>query len=266
MSVIPDTIQPYMPLIQGIALAIAIFLAGWVLSKWANGLTVRALRKAKVDKALSNFLGSLAQYSVLAAAVISSLGAVGVETTSLVAVFASAGIAVGLALQGNLANFASGVMILFFRPFNLDDLVTLAGHTGTVMDIGLFATTMVNLDNETIILPNSAITSASIVNLSSRGIRRGTIDIGVAYGSDLKQVQDVLLQAAKRSSLVLEDPGAATAFVGFGASSLDFKLFIWCNSPEYLNMLHEVRLAVYEELNTAGIEIPFNQVVVHQAS
>ena len=265
MPEIPSALQPYMPLIEGIALAILIFFIGWIVSKWANKITARVLRRSKVDEALCRFLGTIAQYTVLAATVISALGAVGVETTSLVAVFASAGLAVGLALQGNLANFASGVMILFFRPVNLEDLVTVGGHTGFVKDIGIFASTILTPDNEKIIVPNSAITGDAIVNHTAMGTRRGAIDVGVAYGSDLQQVQQVLLKAATLSPVVLKDPAPAIAFVGLGASSLDLKVFVWCQSADYLDMLHQVRTAVYDELNAAGIEIPFNQIVVHQA-
>ncbi len=262
---IPEAIQPWIPLVQGILLAIVIFVVGWIASKWARALVVGMFRRRRMDEALGRFLGSLAQYAVLAAAVIAALGAVGIETTSLVAIFASAGLAVGLALQGNLANFASGVMILIFRPFDLGDIITAGGHTGAVDDIGIFATTLVTPGNEKIIVPNAAIMGGSIVNLTTLGNRRAEIDVGVAYGADVGQVMEVLARAAASADLVLADPAPAVAFVGLGASSIDFKVLVWAKSTDWIPVQHNVRRAVYEALNEAGIDIPFNQIVVHQA-
>jgi small conductance mechanosensitive channel len=265
-----DTLQSFidwgLPFAQDFLLAIVIFIIGWIVSKWTNKLVQQALAKGKVDVALSRFLGTIAQYTVLVAAVIAALGTVGIETTSVVAVFASAGLAVGLALQGSLSNFAAGVMILFFKPFQLEDVITAGGHTGKVIDIGLFATTLHTPDNMKIIIPNSAIGGGSVINITTLGTRRGAVDVGVAYGEDLDKVQAVLEKAAAKPGMVLSDPAPAVAFVGLGASSLDFKVLTWCNSPDYLAMLHAVRCEVYDELNAAGIEIPFNQIVVHQAA
>jgi len=254
-----------LPFAQDLMLALVIFIIGWIVSKWTNKLVQKAMAKGNTDVALGRFLGSIAQYTVLVAAIIAALGTVGIQTTSVVAVFASAGLAVGLALQGSLSNFASGVMILFFKPFILNDMITAGGHTGVAVDIGLFATTLHTPDNMKIIIPNSAITGGSIVNITTLGTRRGAIDVGVAYGADLEKAKAVLEKAASKPGMVLSDPAPAVAFVGLGASSLDFKVMTWCNSPDYLAMLHAVRCEVYDELNAAGIEIPFAQIVVHQA-
>jgi small conductance mechanosensitive channel len=203
---------------------------------------------------------------VLAAGLITALGKVGVETTSLLAIFASAGLAVGLALQGSLANFASGVLILFFRPFSLGDKVQVAGQTGAVSDIGLFATTLLTIDNQTVIVPNSAATGGTIVNITTRGTLRGSIDFGVAYGTDLVQAMQTAQAAVAELDVVLDDPAPAVAFIEIGASSPNFQVHCWCNSADYLTMLHEARLAIYNALDREGIEIPFDQVVIHQAS
>jgi small conductance mechanosensitive channel len=183
-----------------------------------------------------------------------------------VAILASAGLAIGLALQGSLANFAAGVMILIFRPFDLGDKVTAAGNTGKVNDIGLFATTLVTADNETIITPNSSITSESIINHTTRGTLRGNISVGVAYGANIDQAIQVMEKACRESDLVLEDPAPSVAFVGFGASSIDFVVRPWATSGDYLTMLHNVRVNLYDRLNEAEIEIPFDQIVVHNAA
>lgn len=258
-------IGPYLPVIKGVIWAVAILLTGFWLSKMANRLIVKLFNKRKLDQALGKFVGNLARYTVIAATFIAALGEVGVETTSLVAIFASAGLAVGLALQGTLSNFSSGVLLLFFRPFDLGDRITAGGETGSVEDIGLFATTMVTLDNHTIIVPNSQILGGSIKNFTTRGHLRGAIDVGVAYGLDVEKVIPVLQKAAERAELTMDDPAPAVAFVGLGASSLDFRVFAWATPDDFIPMQHNVRMAIYQDLEAAGIEIPFSQIVVHQA-
>ncbi len=250
---------------QSILMAAVILFIGWMASKWTHLIILSVARGRRLDEALSRFAASIAQYTILAATIITSLGAVGVETTSLVAIFASAGLAVGLALQGSLANFASGVLILFFRPFDLGDLVQAGGHTGEVKDIGLFATTLQNLSNDRIIVPNAAITGGSIINHTVLGTRRGTVSVGVAYGSEVGRVIEVLTAAASKAPLVLDTPAPAVALVGLGASSVDFAVHCWCKSADYNAMMSSARRAVYEGLAEAGIEIPFNQIVVHKA-
>ena len=250
---------------QSILLASIILGLGWLASKWAHLIILSASRGRQLDEALSRFVASITQYAILAAAAIAALGAVGIETTSLIAIFASAGLAIGLALQGSLGNFASGVMILFFRPFDLGDLINAGGHEGFVKDIGLFATTICTPGNSKIIIPNAAITSGSIINHTVEGTRRGTIEVGVAYGSDVGAVIEVLAASAKGADCVLADPAPAVALVGLGASSVDFAVHCWSSSDEHLDMLHNVRRAVYDGLNEAGIDIPFNQIVVHKA-
>lgn len=263
---LPEQIQPYAGYIEGIILALLIFIVGWIVSKWVNRIINKTLtNKFKVDVALSRFLGNIAQYAVLAMALIAALGKVGVQTTSLVAIFASAGLAVGLALQGSLSNFASGVMILFFRPFDLGDMITAGGTTGVVKDIGIFATTFANPGNDKIIVPNSKVIGGTIENHTTLGTRRASIDAGVAYGTDLKTVKDVLTKAANRSQGVLSEPAVGIAFTEMAASSINFQVHVWCNQEDYLDVLHNVRSSIYEDLIAADIDIPFDQVVMHNA-
>lgn len=262
----PEALKPYEGLIVGAATALVIFVVGWLVSKWVCALCLRAARKSKMDEALARFLSSMAQYAVLAFAVIAALSKVGVQTTSLVALLGAAGLAVGLALQGNLGNFASGVMLLFFRPFTLEDKVRVAGEDGQVKNIGLFATTMRTPSNEEKIVPNSSITSDVIVNYTCQGTLRGGISVGIAYGSDVNRAMQVMTEACKSVGTVLSDPAPSVNFNGFGASSLDFEVRPWSTSDDYLGMLHDVRIALYEALNAAEIEIPFDQIVVHQAA
>jgi small conductance mechanosensitive channel len=263
---VPEFLQPYMPLIVGSVTAIVIFIVGIVLAGWIHNIVVRALTKRQLDQSLVQFLASLARWMVLAAAVIAALERVGLQTTSLVALLGSAGIAIGLALQGNLAHFASGVMILLFRPFKIGDLIEAAGKLGNVQHIGLFTTTLLTLDNETVIVPNGTATSNVVINYTISGSRRAHIDVGVAYGSKVPEVIAVLTKAVARCDLAMTKPAPVIAFVGLGASSLDFKVLAHCDPAVYASMLHQVRTAVYEELAVAGIEIPFSQIVVHQAA
>jgi small conductance mechanosensitive channel len=250
----------------GLLVAVITLVIAWMVSKWAANL-VRKLGGARsMDVALTGFLAQIAQYTVLAAGVISALGAAGIETTSVLAIFGSAGLAVGLAMQGSLSNFASGVMILFFKPFTVGDVITVAGETGGVTDIGMFATTLVNPSNHKIIIGNSAIIGGNITNYTTLGRRRTTVNFGVAYGSDIDRVLAVALKAANSCPAVITDPAPpAAAFVDLAASSLNFACHSWSKTEDFLACQHQVRTAIYNALNAEGIEIPFDQVVVHQA-
>ncbi|MCG8463029.1 MAG: mechanosensitive ion channel family protein, partial [Holophagales bacterium] len=188
-----------------------------------------------------------------------------VETTSLAAIVAAVGLAIGLALQGTLSNFAGGVLLLVLRPFTIEDRVTVAGHKGKVEDIGLFATTLSTPAGERILLPNAAVTSAAITNHTATGLIRGSIDVGVAYGADVAQICDLLLEAAAESDLVLAEPPPRTGLIEMAASSLNFRINCWTEPASFIPMQIQLRTAIYDKLNEAGIEIPFDQLVVHRA-
>jgi small conductance mechanosensitive channel len=264
-ALLPDSLDPYAPMFVGALTALVILILGWLVSKWVHRMMVRLCVKRNLDEALGRFLASILRYAILAAAVIAALGRVGVESTSLVAILGAAGLAVGFALQGSLSNFAAGVMMLLFRPIDIGQRVSVAGHTGAVEEIGLFATTLRTPDNETIIIPNSRITDDSIINYAKRGKIRANISIGVAYGSDIGRALQVIQQACAGSDLVLDDPAADVAFAGFGASSLDLLARPWSLPDDFPAMQHNVRIAIYNALDEAGIEIPFDQIVIHQA-
>jgi len=265
-ALLPDKLDPYAPMLVGALTALVILIVGWIASKWIRRIILNVMTGRRVDEALARFLSSMVQYLVLAAAVITALGKVGVESTSFVAILGAAGLAVGFALQGSLSNFASGVMMLLFRPIDIGERVTVAGHTGKIEEIGLFATTMSTPDNETIIIPNARITDDSIVNYAKKGACRANVGIGVAYGTDIRAAMEAVVAACRNSDLVLEDPAPDVAFAGFGSSSLDLLARPWSKPDDFPAMQHNVRIAIYEELNTRGIEIPFEQIVVHRAT
>lgn len=264
-AAIPQWLKPYVPSMLNLFFGLLVLAVGWIISKSVNKALLGGLRRAHVEESLARFLASIAQYCVLATAVISALNRVGVQTTSLVALLASAGLAIGLALQGSLSNFASGVMILFFRPFMLGDNVQLSGLQGTVEDIGLFQTALKAVEGETIILPNSAIMSNPIINYSARGMRRATIDVGVAYGTEVPLVLERLQAAVAQVETALPEPKPSFVLSNLGASSLDFRVGVWCRPKEYLATMSDLRQEIYRELNEAGIDIPFPQLVLHGA-
>jgi small conductance mechanosensitive channel len=208
----------------------------------------------------------MVRWVILAVAVIAAIEKMGVQTTSVLTLLASAGLAVGLALQGSLAHFASGVMLLIFRPFDIGDVVTAGGHTGKIMDIGLFATTLHTPDQEKIIVPNGQISGGSIVNITALGRRRGVVDVGVAYGTDIDKVVALCTKAAAAVDVVEDGAGVTVAFTNMAASAIEFKVLFFTSSADHLDGLHRVRKACYDALNAEGIDIPFDQVVVHQAS
>jgi len=265
-TVLPEALRPFTDFVISAVGALLIFTLGWLVSKWLHRLLMRVAVARKLDRSLAMFLAALAQYAVLVAVVIAALGKVGVETTSVVALFASAGLAVGLALQGSLANFASGVLLLLFRPMVIGDTVTAGGHFGKVEEIGLFATTLLSAANEVIVIPNAQVTGGSITNHTARGTRRATIEIGVAYGASIEAVSAALSAAAASTGRVLTNPAPRVVFSAFGASSLDFVVHAWSTVDDFLAMQHDLRRAIYEALIAANIEIPFPQLVVHKAA
>ncbi len=258
--------QSYLNLGMMVLIAIVIMAVGNAIAKMASRVAVRACRKAKLTEALARFLGQLARWTVLAFAAISALEYVGVDVMGLVALLGAAGVAIGLALQGNLSNFASGVMILIFQPFGIDDVITAGGHTGKVAEVGLFATTLITPDNHTIIVPNNAITGGSIVNFTRQGTQRVAIPVGVAYGSDVDEIVGILAEAVNSVDTVLSEPAPGVAFTGMGASSIDFTVLYHVNNADKVASMHAVRKACYNILNEKGIDIPFDQVVVHKAA
>ena len=190
-------------------------------------------------------------------------GIMGVPMASVVAAIASAGVAIGLALQGALSNLAGGIMILLFRPFRLDDYIEAGDYAGTVTDVGIFYTVLRTPDNKVVTIPNGTIMSESVVNYSVMDTRRVEIVVSVAYGSDIEQVKQILLGVATAHELVLTDPAPFARLAEHGDSSLDFKLRVWVKSADYWTVHFDLLETVEGRLAEAGIEIPYNQLDVH---
>lgn len=262
---VPEALQPFMPMIVGAVTAVLILVLGWMVAKWMLAGVASLLRSRTNDELLSRFVATLVQYLVFAAAVITALARVGVETLSLVALLGSAGLAIGLALQGSLSHLASGVLVILFRPFNVGDSIEGGGRSGVVTEVGLFATVLTTPENHRVVVPNGAIMSNAIVNFTVLGTRRARFELGVAYGSDIERVTELLREAASSVEGILDDPAVGVMFNGFGASSLDFAVHVWAPNETFFSMQPKVRQAIYDKLRGAGIDIPFNQIVVHQA-
>ena len=244
-------------------LALIIFFIGSRIAKFCEGLTEKAFDKKKVDKAVGSFVASIVYAIVFAATILMALSQLGIETTSFIAILGAAGLAVGLALQGSLSNFASGVLIILLRPFKSGDYVEAGGKAGTVKKIEIFSTEMRTPDNKVIVMPNSKIMGDAIVNYSRESTRRIDLVIGVGYDADLKEAKAVLKSVLDKETRLLKDPAYTVAVSELADSSVNFVVRPWVNSadywPTYFDLMENIKIA----LDDANITIPFPQMDVH---
>lgn len=233
------------------------------LARLAGRLVDRSMRKAKLDESLTRFVAKLARWLILVVALITCLGAFGVETTSFAALLGAAGLAIGLAFQGTLSNFAAGIMLLIFRPFRVGDVIDVGGKLGAVDAIDIFFTTLDTPDNRRVILPNSQVFGQPIINATFHDTRRADVAVGTDYGADLDRVRAVLEAAANGVAGRLEDKPTQVVLTGLGASSIDWEVRVWSATANFLDVLQATRRAVKRALDEAGIGIPFPQMEVH---
>ena len=266
-SAVQRAIESVIPFITTYGLqalgAVVILIIGKIAANITERVLRRVLTRAKTDAALIGFLGHMARYGVLAFAVIAALAKFGIQTTSFVALIGAAGLAVGLALQGSLSNFAAGVLILIFRPFKLGDYITAAGASGTVKEIGIFTTTLYSPDNQIIILPNSGVTGGNIVNVTGNPTRRVDLKAGIGYGDDIGKAKEVLERIVAEHAKVLADPAPVVKVVELGDSSVNFVVRPWTKTEDYWDVYFDVTRAIKEEFDKAGVSIPFPQRDVH---
>ena len=241
---------------------VLLFIA-WLVAGWLQRVVIRATHRARLDATLAKFLARFVRWLVLLLAVLACLGVFGVETTSFAAVIGSVGLAVGLAFQGTLSNFAAGVMLLVFRPFKVGDLINAAGELGTVDEIELFTTTLDTPDNRRFIIPNSKIFGATIENVSYHSRRRADIAVGVAYDADIDRTREVLLAAVETVPDVLSDPAPAVVLLDLGASSVDWSVRVWAPAAKFGDVKQATIRAVKRALDDDAIGIPFPQMDVH---
>lgn len=243
--------------------ALVVLLVGlWIVRVVANAAQ-RALDRAGVDSMLSGFLRNIAYAALLVVILVMSLGTLGVQTTSLLAVLGAAGLAIGLALQGSLSNIASGIMLISLRPFRAGDYVAVAGQEGSVEQVKVFQTVLRTADNRVLTLPNSQITNAPIVNFSSRAERRADIPVGIGYEHDLSEVRQVLLAIASGHPKVKDVPAPDVLVDSLGDSSIKLILQAWIATSDYGSTRSELTQEIHRRLGKAGIGIPFPQRDVH---
>jgi len=243
--------------------AIVIFFVG----RWLSGVLSRAVGKAmtraKTDEMLVKFVVNLTHAAFLAFVILAALAQIGIQTTSFIAVVGAAGLAVGLALQGSLSNFAAGVMLIIFPPFKVGDFIEAAGTSGTVEEIMIFSTKLKSSDNKQLYVPNGSILSSTIVNYSANDRRRVDMVFGCGYDDDIKQAKMLLEAIVRENALVLDDPAATIGVLELGDNSVNFAVRPWVNTPDYGAVRFQITEAVKQRFDEAGISIPFPQRDVH---
>lgn len=247
-----------------LTLAVITLLIGWWLISRLTSSIGRMLAARKVDRALSSFIGSLVSIVLRILLLISVASMIGVETTSFIAMIGAAGLAIGLALQGSLANFAGGVLIMLFRPFRAGDWIEAQGVSGSVDSIQIFHTTLKTGDNKVVIVPNGSLSNGHITNYSREPRRRADINIGIDYSSDIKKAREVLLEIAQ-DPRVHVDPAPVVFVTGLGDSAVNLSLRVWVATGDFWPVTFSFTEQAKERLTEAGIGIPFPQRVVHLA-
>ncbi|ELI6449033.1 TPA: small-conductance mechanosensitive channel MscS [Photobacterium damselae] len=243
--------------------ALLILFIGNIAVKMIAGGVAKMLRKKDMDNAVVEFIHGLVRYTLFVIVLIAALSRVGVQTASVVAVIGAAGLAVGLALQGSLSNFAAGVLIVAFRPFKSGDFVEVAGVSGSVESIQIFSTELRTPDNKTVVVPNSSIIGNPITNYSRNATRRVDLTIGVSYKADLQKTKEVLTRVVTADERVLQDPAPTIGVVALADSSVNFVVRPWVKTADYWAVYFDLTQAIKEELDKEGIEIPFPQMDVH---
>ncbi|EPQ9985997.1 small-conductance mechanosensitive channel MscS [Vibrio vulnificus] len=243
--------------------AIVILFIGNIIVKAVANSVSKVLNKKEMDKAVVEFIHGLVRYLLFVIVLIAALGRVGVETASVVAVIGAAGLAVGLALQGSLSNFAAGVLIVAFRPFKSGDYVEIGGVAGSVEAIQIFQTVLKTPDNKMVVVPNSGVIGGAITNYSRHATRRVDLMIGVSYKSDLKKTKQVIRETLEKDARILKDPDMTIGVVAMADSSVNFVVRPWCKTEDYWNVYFDSMQAIKEALDANGIEIPFPQMDVH---
>jgi len=243
--------------------AIVIFYVGRLVARILTNTLHKLMQKQKADPILESFVCNLAYWVVMLFVIIASINHIGIETTSLIAVMGAAGLAVGLALQGSLSNFASGVLIVVFRPYRVGDFVEAAGISGVVLQVQILTTVMKTGDNKQIIVPNSQIMGSIITNYSANDTRRVDMTIGVSYDDDLDKVRKTIQELVDADDRILKDPECLIAVSALADSSVNFAVRPWVKTSDYSNVMFDLTEAIKKRFDQDGISFPFPQQDVH---
>ena len=263
--------EEWLPTIQEVSLqygllalkALAIFIIGRIVAGLLRNIADRVMKRSGTDDMLRKFLRNILYALLMTLVVIAAISALGIQTASLIAVIGAAGLAIGLALQGSLANFAAGVLMIIFRPYKLGDLVNVASTDGFVEEVDVFTTVLRLPDKTKIIIPNGQIMSDKIVNYTEADKRRMDLLVGIGYDDDIDQARDVILAAIKQSEYVLDDPAPGVSVAELGDNSVNLAVRPWVMSATYAPASHEITERVKKALDAAGISIPYPQRDVH---
>ncbi|MEQ9210431.1 MAG: mechanosensitive ion channel [Pseudomonadales bacterium] len=244
-------------------MALAIFVVGrWIAFQIANILQ-KTLLARNMDTALVHFVRSLAYWALLVFVLIAALGQLGLQTASFVAIVGAAGLAIGLALQGSLSNFASGILLLFFKPFKAGDFVEVANTAGSIEKIQIFTTELVTPDNKQIIIPNSAITSGTITNYSAKDTRRVDLTIGISYDDDIDKARELIFDEISKDERILKDPEPVVLVMALADSSVNFAVRSWAATSDYWPIYTSLTESIKKRFDKDGISIPYPQTDVH---
>ncbi len=246
-----------------IIVALLIFWIGKIVAKKIAELTEKVMIRAKVDETLVHFLGNVIFGVLMMLVIMASLNKLGVNTTSFVAIIGGASVAVGLALKNELSNFAAGVLIILFRPFNKGDYVKIGEHEGNVSKIALINTSLMTINNHEVIIPNNKITADAMINYDSLPNRRTDIVVGISYNADIKTAKNLMLKVANEHKLVFSDPEPTVIVKELNSSSVDLELRIWSVNSDWRQVTSDLRENIKYIFDDNNIEIPFPQQVVH---
>ena len=243
--------------------ALVIFIIGKWAARKLGDVTKKVMASRDVDAALVNFASSLVYYALLVFVVIAALGQIGIQTASFVAIVGAAGLAIGLAMQGSLSNFAAGVLIIIFKPFKIGDFVEMAGTAGVVENIMIFTTEMKTGDNKKIIVPNSSVLGGVITNYSAKDTRRVDLVMGIGYDDDISKAKQVLEEIVNADERILKDPAPLVAVSELADSSVNFAVRPWVKSADYWAVYFALNETVKKRFDEEGISIPYPQQDVH---
>lgn len=246
-----------------ITVALIIFMIGKRIAKVISSLATKTMQKQEVDVELIGFVSSLLYWALFAIVIIAALGQLGIQTASFVAIIGAAGLAVGLALQGSLSNFAAGVLIILLRPIRVGEFVEMAGTSGTVNSIRIFTTELRTPDNKAVTIPNARVLDSNIINYSSTGTRRVDMVVGIGYGDDIDHARNVIQNIIDADKRILKDPAPTVAVSQLADSSVNFIVRPWVGSDDYWGVHNDFTENVKKRFDAEGISIPFPQREVH---
>jgi small conductance mechanosensitive channel len=248
---------------KSILTALAIYIIGRYVIKGVNKVVARVVAKRDLEPSVRSFLGSLVNITLTIFLIIAVISALGIETTSFAALLASAGVAIGMALSGNLQNFAGGLIILLIKPFKVGDFIEAQGYSGTVKEIQIFNTILNTPDNKTIIIPNGGLSTGSLNNYSKEGRRRVDWKIGIAYGDDFDTARKAILELLAADKRVFDDPAPFVVLSSLADSAIEITVRVWTASENYWGVLFDFNEQVYKQFDKYGLHFPYPQVDVH---